>query len=158
MNGHRSSILPVTSGVPQGSILGPLLFLVFINDLPDSVKFSKVHLFADDTKCSKVVDSVEDVNKLQSDINDITSWSKSWSLPQRNEKHSNSILLLPFTPNLIHSSRTKRNSLNVQQRSRSHFPIGSQIGVSHYNQISAKAYKKLGLLKRTFSLSNSVDT
>ncbi len=56
--------------------IGPLLFLVFINDLQDSVKFSTVHLFADDTKCSKVVDCVEDVNKLQSDINDITTWSK----------------------------------------------------------------------------------
>ena len=75
VNGNHSSIVPVTSGVPQGSILGPLLFLVFINDLPDCVEYSKVHLFADDTKYSRVIHCGEDVNKLQSDIDKILNWS-----------------------------------------------------------------------------------
>ena len=51
INGCHSSSLPVISGVPQESILGPILFLVYVNDLPLQVSFSDVFLFADDTKC-----------------------------------------------------------------------------------------------------------
>ena len=49
IGGINSSNLPITCGVPQGSILGPLLFIIYINDMHDAIQFSKVHHFADDT-------------------------------------------------------------------------------------------------------------
>ncbi len=98
------------------------------------------------------------LNSPACNYNDITSWSKSWSLPFNEMKSIVIQFCSSSTPNLIHSSRTKRNALNVPNKDRGLIFQSDLKWVSHYNQISAKAYKKLGLLKRTFSSSNSVDT
>ena len=75
----------VTSGIPQGSVLGPILFLIFINDLPQNIK-SKLKIFADDTKLYARVDE-EDENgtkigaeNLQEDIDELTKWADTWQL------------------------------------------------------------------------------
>ena len=78
--GATSRELPVTSGVPQGSLLGPILFLLFVDDLPNTVKTSRVACYADDTKIFKSIDSITDCNALQSDLNDLVSWSESSGL------------------------------------------------------------------------------
>ena len=75
--GAPSQELPVTSGVPQGSILGPILVLLFVDNLPNAVKTSRVACYADDTKIFKSIDSIKDCNALQSDLNDLVSWSDS---------------------------------------------------------------------------------
>ena len=64
----------VTSGIPQGSVLGPLLFVIFINDLPDQVK-SDIYLFADDTKVFRRISMKEDEEILQKDINEMLKWA-----------------------------------------------------------------------------------
>ena len=80
MEGERSDWQPVTSGVPQGSILGPLLFLMFINDLPDVIVSSTVALFADDCKIFKVINDVNDSLSLQKDLNELHNWSTKWNM------------------------------------------------------------------------------
>ena len=75
LNGQTSSWRPVIAGVPQGSILGPLLFLVYIKDLPNELK-SSVKLFADDTSLFTVVkDKSESVNTLNNDLLLISKWA-----------------------------------------------------------------------------------
>ena len=75
INNQSSQLLPVESGVPQGSILGPLLFIVYINDIPDTVLHSRTLLFADDTKCFRFIKSSSDQQLLQSDLNSLSLWS-----------------------------------------------------------------------------------
>ena len=65
------------SGVPQGSVLGPILFLIYINDLDDDIT-SKVLKFADDTKVFGKIKSDADRQHLQDDLNKLTEWSEKW--------------------------------------------------------------------------------
>lgn len=81
INNEKSSYAPVTSGIPQGSVLGPILFVLYINDLPEVVdKDSYVFLFADDTKLFRKIHSHMDVEILQEDINKLIKWSNVWLL------------------------------------------------------------------------------
>ena len=78
--GATSSLLPVTSGVPQGSILGPVLFLMYVNSLPDVVRSNQIAAFVDDTKVFKEITSTRDAEQLQEDLSGLLMWSDSASL------------------------------------------------------------------------------
>ena len=77
IQGALSEWKSVLSGVPQGSVLGPLLFVLYINCLPNQLQHcSSVHLFADDRKPFKDIQTVEDCQHLQMDINHFVSWTE----------------------------------------------------------------------------------
>ena len=76
VEGKFSSLKEVLSGIPQGSVLGPLLFILFINDLPDCVK-SRVKIFADDLK---LIANSSDRNVIDSDLKSLEQWEKMWLL------------------------------------------------------------------------------
>ena len=79
VNGEMSERTTVTSGVPQGSILGPLLFLIYINDLNTDIQ-SKVLKFADDTKLCHRANGYEDNRVLQRDLDISTNWARRWQM------------------------------------------------------------------------------
>ena len=80
IRGCSSLWAPVTSGVPQGSVLEPALFIMYINDLPESVH-SSINIFADDTKLYHNVSLSSGSEQLQQDLNALVAWSDKWQLP-----------------------------------------------------------------------------
>jgi len=85
INGCSSSWSLITSGVPQGSVLGPLLFLIFINGLTEVID-SHIRLFADDTKIFRLIRSGNDCDLLQNDILRLNQWAERWQIDFHPEK------------------------------------------------------------------------
>ena len=76
VEGHKSSFQPVKSRVPQGTVLGPILFVLYINDLLHSINFSKGFSVADDTKLIGDIEGEYSVKLLQDDLNTVIEWSQ----------------------------------------------------------------------------------
>ena len=86
INGIQSEWYSVTSGVPQGSIIGPTLFLMYINDICDCIKYSEILLFADDCKIFKEIYCYNDCLLLQDDLNRVNEWCRLWHMKLHPDK------------------------------------------------------------------------
>ena len=140
------AVYTVTSGVPQGSILGLLLFLVYVNDLP-AVIDSRAALFADDSKCTGVIKEESDCAALQDDLNSLNYWSQAWQLRFNSSKCE-----------ILTVSRKKDNyDCNLDSKSLNHVSTIKDLGVvvsndlkwnNYMDHILAKGYRILSFLKR----------
>ena len=79
VGGQTSNAAAVESGVPQGTVLGPLLFLAYINDMPEKV-ISTISLFADDGYIYRTIRHQQDAIELQKDLDALVEWEKTWSM------------------------------------------------------------------------------
>jgi hypothetical protein len=155
IDGQASDWTPVTSGVPQGTVLGPLLFLTFINDLPTGIA-SKLRLFADDCLMYRTIANTSDTTDLQQDLDRLHQWSSNWQMQFNTDKCH----LMRFT--------LRRNVINA------HYHLGDNqltsvtdypyLGLTfscdmswkkHIDKISTKANRMLGLIRRNLRNSSS---
>ena len=115
LNGQTSEWRNIKSVVPQGSVLGPLLFLIYINNLPDGL-VSICKIFADDTSLfSKVFDITKSVNDLNSDLEKISHWAYQWKVqfnPDPSKQANEVIFSRKFNSNQIYYPTIKFNNNN----------------------------------------------
>ena len=155
INSILSDLLPVTSGVPQGSILGPLLFALYINDLPCCVTSGIPLMFADDTKCFKTISHYNDIHSLQEDLNQLFLWSNAEHLLFNEIKSIHLHFWKQFG--------SHKYTLNGKEiKNSDHYKdlgiiITTDLSFTlHYEAVAAKAYRMLGLLRRTFATDSII--
>ena len=154
VNDTTSKFLRVISGVPQGSLLGPLFYIIFINDMFDSFKVARPFTFADDTKLLFIIHNSSDYIRLQEELDELSRWNSLWDLSLNPTKchhihyHFSSILhdnqyLINNNP---FSSQSQTKDLGIIFTSNLQWTI-------HYKSIIyiSKAYKMFHLLRCTFN-------
>ena len=149
LEGKQSKWEDVISGIPQGSVIGPILFIIFINDLPSEVKYNMCKLFADDCKLYGAVDASNNTSKIQSDLDNLSNWSKYWQLPF-NAKKCKTLHFGYQNPKIEYSLND-----HILEEAHDQKDLGVIIDVEfkfhqHTASVSKKANQILGLIKRSF--------
>ena len=156
LDGQASDPVPVLSGVPQGSVWGPVLFLIFINDLPDNIR-SSVCLFADDCVLYRNINSLTDCQILQEDLNSLAQWETDWQMKFNVAKCHSMRVTQHLPSNQIHCSYSLHQQTLEQIRSTKYLglTITDDLEWGQYtSEISYKATKTLGFLQRNLALAH----
>lgn len=153
INGSSSSTAKVCSGVPQGSVLGPILFVLFINDLPDGIT-NNVRLFADDTKLSGPALTKDDCRKIQDDIDKLQQWAKKWQMmfhPKKckvvriGKNHADHT----YHMNLTDGATTELEVVKSEKDLGVH--VDDQLSfIDHINTVRIKGNQIVGMIRRSF--------
>ena len=155
LDGQASDPVPVLSGVPQGSVLGLILFLIFINDLPDNIK-SSVCLFADDCVLYRNIHSLQDCLILQEDLHSLGLWETDWQMKFNVTKcHSMRVTRHYSHKQIIHDCTLHQQTLeNVQSVKYLGITITENMDWGqHISDISSIATKTLGFLRRNLAFA-----
>lgn len=148
VGGEHSKWVKVKSGVPQGTVLGPLLFLLYINDLPDNIS-SRVRLFADDCVLYLIITSDHDAARLQDDLNKLAAWEQKWQMKFNLQKCF--VLRITNSKSPIINQYTLGGT--VLQETTSHSYLGVEISQDlkwdkHISKITTSANKINGFIRR----------
>ena len=148
VGGEHSKWVSVKSGVPQGTVLGPLLFLAYINNLPDGLHCTS-RLFADDCVLYQPIHSKEDAKLLQKDLDTLSVWQQKWQMSFNVGKCY--LLRIPSSKSCVNTQYTLGNS--VLQEPKTHTYLGVDITHNlkwniHVDRITNSANKTLGFVRR----------
>ena len=148
VDGERSEEAEVISGVPQGTVLGPLLFILYINDIGENTS-STIRLFADDCLIYKNIKSQSDAATLQEDLDTMVSWSKKWQMSFNAKKCT--LLCVARKRNVI-SHTYKMLGTNLEQMEHNPY-LGVELSAGlewkhHVKIVSGRAHRTLNFLQR----------
>ena len=153
LDGKHSDWTPVLSGVPEGSILGPILFACYVADLPIHMKTSCLS-YADDVKIFNRISSVEDAYSLQADLDRLSSWSKTWCLKLNPAKCNVITFTLRKSPHLVpYELDGHRLERCVKVRDLGVILDARLTFGDHVDATATKANRMLGLLMRSMQVS-----
>jgi len=148
--GSFSDWITVLSGVPQGSVLGPILFLCYINDMPDLIT-SMMYLYADDTKLFRRVDNDLDRQKLQKDLDQLSVWSQHEQLRFHVDKCKIMHIGGSRNPHATYTMESIHLQTTDEEKDLGVWIDSSLKPSNHVSHVVAKANQMLGLIRRTFT-------